>query len=142
MADKLRLTLQADSDGTGQLIVQASSGGFAGSASAWFDVQGLLEFATRLEAFPLPTEDRLVLEGGFWQDGSILQRHVGLQFRQIDRRGTIGIQVELATPVHEGDRAGSGAQAVFEILTDYAGLQRLARDLGRLASGATDEACL
>ena len=142
MADRLRLTLNADPDGTGELIVQASSGGFAGFASAWFDVQGLVEFATRLEAFPLPAEDPLVLEGGFWQNGSILQRHVGLQFRQIDRRGAIGIQVELATPVHEGDRASSRAQAVFEILTDYADLQRFARDLGRLVSGATDEACL
>ena len=142
MADKLRLTLQADPDGTGLLFVEASSVGFSGRSSAWFDVQGIAEFATRLDAFPLPPEGSLVLEGGFWKGGEIDQRHVGLEFRQIDQRGTIGIQVELATPVHEGDRPGSRAHVAFEVVTDYAGLQRFARELGRLATGAADEACI
>lgn len=142
MSGKLRLTLQPDTDGTGQLFVEASSDGFAGSSSAWFDLQGLAEFAGELEAYPLPKEAAPMLEGGYWKDGVLDQCHVGLHFRQVDLRGTVGIGVRLAEPIHEGDRAESRGQASFEIRTDYAAVSQFAKELRELATGAGQEATL
>jgi hypothetical protein len=37
MADRLRLSLDRDTEGTGGLIAEASSGGFSGVCKAWFN---------------------------------------------------------------------------------------------------------
>ena len=142
MTGKLRVTLQRDTDGTGQLFVEASSDGFAGCSSAWFDVQGLAEFADELDAYPLPKDRPPLLEGGYWKDGRLDQCHVGLLFHQVDLRGSVGIRVRLAEPIYEGDRAESRGQASFEIRTDYAALSQFAKDLRRLADGEGKEATL
>ena len=138
----LRLTLQADSDGTGQLSVEISVAGFAGVGSAWFDLHRLEEFAQSLEAFPLPSVDPPTLEGGFWRmDGKALeQRHVRLIFKPANRRGTIGVRVELATPLWEGDRPESQKELGLEAYIDYASLQRFAADFTQLARGEVTEA--
>jgi len=67
---------------------------------------------------------------------------VGLLFRQVDLRGSVGIRVRLAEPIDEGDLAESRAQASFEIRTDYAALSQFAKDLHRLADGEGKEATL
>jgi hypothetical protein len=142
--DHLRLTVQADSDGTGQLSVEISAAGFAGVGSAWFDLQGLEDFARSLEAFPLPAVNPPTLEGGFWRnDGKGLeQRHVRLIFQPANRRGTVGVRVELATPSWEGDRPESQKELGLDVYTDYASLQRFATDFAHLARGELPEAVL
>jgi hypothetical protein len=138
----LRLTLQADTDGTGELFVEASSGAFHGASSAWFEMRWLAEFGRILGVYPLPREKPPTLQGGYWREGAIEERHVGLTFRQVDLRGTVGIHIELATPRYEGERPEHQSRAAFEILTDYESLRRFGQALTQLADGRADEACL
>ena len=139
--DFVRCKLYRDRDGTAELIVDGASGPFRGRGSAWFSVARLAEFAHEIEAFPLPAEAP-ELAGGYWcQDGTgIEQQHLRMRVAQIERRGVVGIQLEFATPVQNGDRTEGQSRAAFEVRTDYAALGRFAHDLARLASGDVDVA--
>lgn len=54
MTDSLRLTYEADTDGTGKLIAEVRVNGFRGVSSAWFDDQSLSDFAQKLaKTYPL-----------------------------------------------------------------------------------------
>jgi hypothetical protein len=145
MHDGLRLTFEADTDGTGELFARVQSNGFSGASSAWFGVEELVAFAAGLAAaYPLLTDKPLRLEGGFWSriDSTIEQLHVGLQFYPIGSVGSVGCGVTLATQVHEHERLQGQASVAVELQTTYENVRTFARSLEMLAKGTTDEAIL
>lgn len=142
----LRLTLRPDTDGTAELFVEAASAGFAGRASAWFNVREIAEFAQALNAFPLPADDPPRLQGGFSEatrgKPTVVQEHVFLEIRRAGKRGTLAVEVRLATPHWNGDPPSARRRAAFTFLTDYRALQGFASAVGSLAAGTTDEALM
>lgn len=145
MTDALRLSFDADSDGTGELFAEVRGRHFSGLSSAWFDSAALVAFARRLAGtFPLNLAEPLVLEGGFWGSpgAGIDQLHLGLKFYPIGGLGVVGCRVTLATSVHTGERADSQASVALELTTHYEQLRSFARSLELLATGKTDEAVL
>ncbi len=145
MKNTLRLTFDADSDGTGKLFAQVQSADFSGASSAWFGNDELVEFAKSLAtAYPLQPNSPLKLEGGFWSksDAVIEKLHVGLAFYPIGSTGRVGCRVSLSTPLHAHERPESQAMVKVELHTTYEQLSTFARSLEMLAQGATDEAAL
>lgn len=146
MPNALRLWFEPDSDGTGELFAEVTSGRFSGVGSAWFDAQGLVEFGQTLAtAYPLPSDEPLSLEGGYWaKSGSVIEQlHLGLKFYPIGSTGKIGCRVTLATPVYEGqDRPEAQSMVAVELNTNYEQLRAFARSLESLAKGKTVEALL
>ena len=60
----LRLTIDADSDGTGALTAEIASSGFVAHGTAYFDLQHIANFSKALRAFPLSQNDPPIIEGG------------------------------------------------------------------------------
>lgn len=146
MPSTLRLRFESDSDGTGELFADVTSGKFAGSSSAWFDAQQLGEFAQTLaSAYPLPSDAPLSLEGGYWAKSAavIEQLHLGLRFYPIGSIGKVGCRVILATPVYEGqDRPEAQSMVAVELNTYYEQLRTFAHSIEALAKGEILEAVL
>jgi hypothetical protein len=138
---RLRLRIDPNGDGRLRLVVRAQGGEFSGVSSAVFDAGELRAFAAELDRFPLPP-DGARLQGDYWgRDRPGEEPHVTLAARQVEARGAIRIRVLLTTaPFHaDSDRQ---SRVALGIPTDYAAVQRLARDLGRLVAGKVDEAVL
>ncbi|WP_121455425.1 hypothetical protein [Acidovorax sp. 106] len=146
MPSTLRLWFEFDSDGTGELFAEVTSGKFSGTGSAWFDAQALLEFGETLaSAYPLPSDTPLSLEGGYWaKSGAVIEQlHLGLRFYPIGSIGKVGCRVTLATPVHEGqDRPEAQSMVAVELNTNYEQLRTFAHSIEALAKGAIVEAVL
>jgi hypothetical protein len=142
----LSIRLERDTDGTGEVFVEATSGGFAGRSSAWFSVKSIRDFALALDAFPIPAEHPPRLAGGFWakdsREPALEQEHVFLEVRPIGRRGTVLVAVRLATPTWASADADLRKHVAISFLADYALLQEFARAVADVASGATNQAVL
>src|SRR5947207_1075266 len=94
----LEATWWTDGDGTGRLTIAASSStGFAGRSWAWFSTGTVLEFARKLESFPLSSDDRPSLVGGSQPIGGDLLVTVGLAAYPVGSRGQVALGIELAT---------------------------------------------
>ena len=146
MINNLSLTLQPDSDGTGELFAKVSANGFSGTGSAWFDCLQLAHFAEELAAaYPLPANKKMQLEGGYWSKSEPLieQLHLGLSFYPIGSTGKVGCQVSLATPCGP-DQARPESQATVrvELITSYEQVRVFANALEMLAKGTANEAML
>src|SRR5258708_13935885 len=104
----LRLQFVDDGDGTGELIAQAGSGIFSGTGRAYVSVEAIEKFANWIADFSLSNEKRAMIAGGFigtsGRPGELDQEHLGITVYPIDSRGYIGVQVQMATPIHAGDR--------------------------------------
>lgn len=146
MPNALRLRFMPDTDGTGELFAEVKAGHFSGASSAWFDADQLIGFSRRLDsAFPLPVDEPLCIEGGFWsRSGPVIEQlHVGLKFYPIGSTGKIGCRVSLSTHVHAGqDRPDSQSMVAVELHTKYEQLRSFAHALEQLVKGRTDEALL
>lgn len=144
-SSRLRLRLDADDDGTGELFVDVVAGPYSGASSAWFDVQSLRDFAAALRTtYPIDSSAPLTLEGGFWSksgDG-LDQLHVGLAFYPIGVRGVVGCRVVLCTPRRQDQRADSQCSASVELQTVYSALADFAHAFDGLTKGLVEEAVL
>jgi hypothetical protein len=144
-AGYLRLSLETDSDGTGELFAEVSSSGFSGHGSAWFNLQELAVFAKQLGTIPLPADNDLCLEGGYGNQekpGALDQVHLSIRIYPIGTKGQIGARVQVADRVERLDRPESQNSAMVELKTSYAALERFAQDLDRLSRSSTSEAVL
>lgn len=145
MPNSLHLWFERDADGTGELFAQVHCDGFSGHSSAWFGEDQLVEFADHLaNTFPLPANEPLKLEGGYWSKSGapILQLHLGLTFYSIGHLGLIGCRVSLATPINNESRAEEQFQVAVELHTHYEQLRTFAQSVEMLAHGAVKEAVL
>jgi|SRR5437667_12348995 hypothetical protein len=142
---QLRLTLQPDSDGTGQLFADVSSSAFSGHGRAWFNLDDLDHFAEQLTAFPLSAESPVCLEGGYWSNdnrGTLEQVHLSIRIYPIGSKGQVGARIHVADCLESRDRRESQNQATVELKTSYAALESFARDIRRLRTSDANEAIL
>jgi hypothetical protein len=126
--------------GFGQLFVVASSNGFTGNSSAWFNASELLEFARRLREYP-PSENPVSVSSGF-RDGQTDEYFdaVAVDVTAVGGRGQIAVRVRL-TSVWE-DRSAPRYEVRLELLTTYERLRTLADELGRMLAGEIAEVTL
>ncbi|PZP35171.1 MAG: hypothetical protein DI603_04665 [Roseateles depolymerans] len=137
MNSQLELRYQPDTDGTGELFARARSGDFLGAGSAWFSEAELLAFGTRLQTcYPLTPGTELQIQGGYWAPNSSPPRLqevlLGLRVYALGITGGVGLQVELADPIHEHQRPESRGRACFELATSYDELQRFGAQIQSL----------
>ncbi len=143
--EKLVIYFDADEDGTGELFVEAISNGFAGNSSAWFSKSELVEFANALAAYPLPNDNLPEIAGGFWKkdvDGGLDQENLVIKVYPIDGKGTLAIQVKLATQHWSEQRPESQHIVRLEILTSYNALEFFGKELIALINGRVEKATL
>lgn len=143
--NNLKLSLQADDDGTGELIAEVSANGFGGKGSAWFDLQRLVAFSEELLSYPIAPEKLPKIEGGFWskeKKGILEQVHFLLKIYPIGSTGKLGAKIRVATPRYESDRCDSQHIAEVEIETDYNALESFAGQLKQLAKLERSDATL
>ncbi|OYP34313.1 hypothetical protein [Rhodopirellula sp. MGV] len=136
---RLQLTAHVDDDGTADLFAIATSSGFAGQGSAWFNISEIRDFATRIAMYPL--QDTVEIAGGFFSDsrpGELVQTHLSICVYLLDGRGQLGVRVTLTDP-HHADAIHSVA---LEFRTIYNRLERFSRDLLNLVDGRATEAVL
>jgi hypothetical protein len=143
MTNYLRLSIDADDDGTAELRADVRADGFSGVGAAWFDLRQVADFALSLEnAFPL--ENAMELKGGYWtKDGTgLTQEHLGIRFYPVGGCGVVGCQIRLANPVQEHDRPEAQCTVRVELLTHYEELRQFAGELRLLAQGKANGAVL
>ena len=149
-ASHLRLTLHRDTDGTAELRARVESAGFAGESAAWFNVREVAAFARALDAYPIDAARPPQLSGGVFSqsdhDGAgepaLEREQLFIAVRPAGRRGTLAVEVRLATPRWGGDAEPIECGASVTFLADYAALQRFAGEVARLAAGQLDAAVL
>jgi hypothetical protein len=138
LSDYVRLTFRPEEDGSGELVVEVSVESFRGKSKAWLSCEQLIEFASRLEVFPLSRDNPPLLQGGFWSQqiqGELAQTHIWLRAYPVGVTGPVGIQVYLKTPNLDTDRADVQAFIQVELMTTYEGLHPFVQQLRQLAQG-------
>lgn len=138
----LRLKFYDDSDGTGKLLADIETNGFAGRGGAWFGIAQVEDFADLIASFPLPADAKCSLAGGFWKDGKLDQEHLAIDVYPVDRRGHIGVQVRIATELWKESRRESQMKVTAEVITSYQPLLEFSKNLKSLVQGSTKEALL
>lgn len=142
---RLLLRFDADRDGTGKLLAQATSGGFSGEGGAWFSISELQDFAEAVGMFPIPEGNSPHIVGGFWKKdggGELEQEHLALKVYPVDRKGHLGVQVRIATELWNDARPESRHKVELEIVTSYEPLAIFSGDLKALVEGRLKEAIL
>jgi len=143
---ELSLEYIPDSDGTGQLVATVRSGAFAGRGSAWINPDQMKgTFIAALKAFPLSESDPPIIEGGFWSKeipGSLDQCHLRIAVRPYNARGTLLIQVDLATEFWTTPDKDHQQSVTTRFLTEYAALPEFATSLEQVLDGECETAVL
>lgn len=146
MSDRLKLTINPESDGTAEVIAEVRAHGFRGLGSAWFRLTALEEFAGRIgTTYPLSRADSLEIRGGFWSRAFpplLEQEHVGIEFYPIGSLGEIGCRVQLATESCGCDRPKQQCSVGVEFKTTYEALKTFSSSLVNLCRGGVGEAIL
>lgn len=142
---ELRITYSPDDEWLGVLDAVVKSGAFSGRGSAWFDRITLkTDFIAALRAFPLSTANPPIIEGGFWnKEKPILnQRHLGIAIIPYNTRGSLLVQVDLATESNAASGNDQRQSVTARFLTEYAALEPFASQLEQILDGRQDEALL
>lgn len=144
MIDRLRLTLDSDTDGSGRLVAEASSGGFSGVGMAWFNLSQISAFGELLaNSYPLAIDGSYKLQGGIWtlENPSTLSKlKLSLQFYPVGALGVVGCRAHL-TSDDQPDGVATHS-AVIELRTHYEQLRNFGIAVSALAEGKVDEAVL
>jgi hypothetical protein len=145
-AAELRLSYRPDDEWHGQLDATVRSGAFSGRGSAWLHREQLKEtFTAALRAFPLSASDPPVFEGGFWskeQSGILSQCHLRIRVRPYNPRGTLLVQVDLATESWDSPDNDQQQSVTARFLVEYAALGEFASHLEEVLDGKRDKAVL
>lgn len=142
---KLIFYFENDDDGTGELFVEASSKGFSGIGSAWFNKTELLDFAKSISMYPLSNDNLPKISGGFWRKDVIdelEQEHLAISVYPTDGKGNLGIQIKLATEIWNEYRPESQHIVKLEILTSYNALELLSKEIVALLNNRIEKAIL
>jgi hypothetical protein len=145
-AAELRLSYRPDDEWHGQLDAAVTSGEFSGKGSAWFDREQLKEtFVAALRAFPLSTSDPPMIEGGFWskeRPGTLEQCHLRIAIRPYDARGSLVVQVDLASASWATPDKDRQQSVTARFLTEYAALDAFACHLDQVLDAKRESAVL
>lgn len=143
---ELQLRYRPDDEWHGQLDAVVKSGEFSGKGSAWFGREHVkTTFVSALRAFPLSTSDLPLTEGGFWskeRPGSLEQCHLRIAIRPYDSRGTLLVQVDLATECWTSPDKDLQQSVTVRFLTEYAALEEFAANLEQVLDGKRESAVL
>jgi hypothetical protein len=145
MSRVLRLRFYDDHDGTGELTARVMVDEFSGESSAYFGVQEIEDFAKRISSYPIASDARFSIAGGFGsleKEQGLEQEHLEISVYPIDQRGHIGVQVRMASRAWASTRAESQQVVRVEPLTTYAPLCRFSESLLGLVHGKIDEVVL
>jgi len=137
----LTLRYKAEDQWHGEVTATVASDGFAGAASAWFDVSDLVSFADRMSEYPL-SEPPLSLAGGYLSRAGDLERHVSLFIFPHDPLGNIRVVVELSPPLRGYDDLGTYSTVRTWFAVTYTDLERFQHGLRRMLKGEAAEASL
>lgn len=141
----LRLTIDADDDGTAELFARFEANGFSGKGSAWFDLIDLQAKADDFGKYPLQVTETPFIQGGYWKkDASkeIEQEHLHISAYPINLRGGIGMRIRAATPFQQEDASSAVHSASIELKVTYEQLGRFSSELKELARGNLKEVIL
>jgi len=146
MPDLLRLTLNRDSDGTGELVAEVSADGFSGVGSAWFNLSELLAFGQLLATtYPLLPGQVYELKGGVWSSvnhNTLDFACLWLRFYPVGLHGMVGCQISLATPPNEQGCTQRQHTVTVELRTYYEQLRTFGLAFAGLVSGDLNEITL
>jgi hypothetical protein len=143
MTGLIRVRLQRDDYGTGELIVVAAANGFSGIGSAWFNLDELEIFASQLTSYPLAEPGPAIAGGYYSAEAAVLSEElVGVTTYRVGATGQLGMQVRLATGSMGTTRPTSRHSVQLEVLTTYERLGRFAQELRALIRGDVTEAVL
>lgn len=134
----LSIWYEPENDFLGLLTAQARSGKFAGQGSAWFNRSELMEFASRLAAYPLPWGAEVTLQGGYRgaaaNDG-LTQIHLRVAFKPHDRTGRIRVSMILSDPYEDMQADELAHSTNLYFLTTYNRVSTFRQELLALISG-------
>ncbi|WP_155520938.1 hypothetical protein [Ralstonia solanacearum] len=141
MSGRLRIRLENDPDGSGELFVEFSSHGFSGRSKAWFDLAQLEKQVERFSDFPLSLDCLPCIRGGYWNEDAtqIQQEQVYLSAHPQGLTGNVVLEVRLATPLGNEMNPDLHCSASAELKATYQQLAEFAKNLGSLIHGEIDE---
>jgi hypothetical protein len=146
MSAELRVSYQSDNEWDGKLNVAVTSGAFSGKGSAWFDREHLKRtFVAASRAFPLSTRDPPLIQGGFWSketSGTLEQCHVRIAIRPYDARGSLLVQVDLASESWATPDKDQQQSVTARFLIEYAALDVFASHLEQVLNKTREIAVL
>ena len=125
---ELSLSYKPDDEWCGRLTAAVKAGAFAGQGSAWFDPNHLKDkFVAALRAYPLSASEPPKIESGFLskENPHVLEQcHLRIIVRPYNSRGTLLVQVDLATECHETPDADQQQSVTARFLTEYPALEK------------------
>lgn len=143
---ELSLRFIPDDDGLGQLVATVRSGAFCGRDSAWVNPDQVKEtFIAALKVYPLSESDLPIIEGGFWTGevpASLDQCHLRIAVRPYNTRGTLLVQIDLATEFWTTPDKDQQQSVTTRFLTEYAALPEFATSLEQVLDGDSETAVL
>ena len=128
----LKLHLEPDGDGTGELFASFESNGFSGNGSAWFDLTTLAEIAKQFEQYPLPSTPPVRISGGYWQNNNppVLKNELlHVSAYPINSRGGIGVHVRVAHEFVTTENRLSMHSAAGELKASYEQMKAFSKSL-------------
>jgi len=145
-ATGLHLSYRPDDEWHGQLDAVVTSGAFTGRGSAWFSRDHLKDtFIAALREFPLSVSNPPLVEGGFWskaKSGTLEQCHLRINVRPHDARGSLLVQVDLATESWTTPDKDQQQCVTARFLTEYAAIDAFASQLEQVLDGQREAAVL
>jgi hypothetical protein len=138
-AAELRLSYRLNDERHGQLDAVVTSRAFFGRGSAWFSRDKLKDtFIVALREFPLSASNPPLVEGGFWskaKPGTLEQCHLRVIVRPHDARGSLLVQVDLATESWGTPDKDQQQCVTARFLTGYADIEAFASQLEQISMG-------
>jgi len=144
-AAQLRLSYRPDNQWHGELSASVNSGAFSGTSSAWFDRAKLDTFVAALRAFPLSPDAPPLIESGFGSKetpGALEQCHLRIAIRPYDSRGSLLVQVDLASKSWSSPDKDRQQEVTARFLTQYSELDEFASQLSKVLDGKGEFAIL
>lgn len=141
----LRLQIESDDDGTGELFATFEANGFSGHGSAWFDLNSLVEIAKQFEQYPLPNTSPVYIAGGYWNNdkpATLKEEHLYISAFPTSSRGGIAVQIRLAYEEAVGDGREILFRATAELHAGYEQMKKFSKSLVALARGEVKEVVL
>ena len=143
---ELRLSYRPDDEWLGQLDASVVSRAFSGRGSAWFNKKEVKQtFVAALRMFPLSTVNPPLIEGGFWSKEkpvTLDQCHLRIAVRPYNVRGTLVVQVDLASESRSIPDKDLQQSATARFLAEYAAVDAFAVDLEQVLDGNRELAVL
>jgi hypothetical protein len=139
---QIEITLRAEHDAdndAAELFVRFCGHEFTGTASAWFSLSQLREFANEISQYPLPSRSSLI--GGFWDPTGtqVAQEHVCISLEAVGNLGKLRLGLRLAMPEDGGDHSITKYAASANVAIEYAHVSNISKGILALAGGAKQE---